>query len=247
MDTIKANLNAATSTKIVAKSVALHTVTSAGVGLGSVNNTADADKPISTLAQAALDTKAYKATTYTKAEVDTNIANLVAGLGADENSVTEVTGACATNTANIIIANEAIALNTAKVGITPAQASDITDNAAAVITEAGIRENADVVGYNMIVANTAALDLKVDNSTDQFTVNETSSNSGIIMKALADSPSFTDDIAAAAAGVELGELYRTYNVVKIRLPLATGIGTFLRPDGISRFLRPDGTSSFVRG
>ena len=201
MDTIKANLNAATSTKIVAKSVTLHTVTSAGVGLGSVNNTADADKPISTLAQAALDTKAYKATTYTKAEVDTNIANLVAELGPDEEAVTEVTESCATNTANIIIANEAIALNT------------------------------------------AALDLKVDNSTDQFTVNETSSNSGIIMKALADSPSFTDDIAAATAGVELGELYRTYNVVKIRLPLAT----FLRPDGLSRFLRPDGTSSFVRG
>jgi hypothetical protein len=66
-----------------------------------------------------------------------------------------------------------------------------------------------------------ALDLKVDDSTDQLTVNDTSSSSGIIMKALADSPSFTDDIAAATAGVELGELYRTYNVVKIRLPLAT--------------------------
>jgi hypothetical protein len=89
----------------------------------------------------------------------------------------------------------------------------------------------------------AALDLKVDDSTDQLTVDDTSSNSGIIMKALADSPSFTDDIAAFTAGVELGELYRTYNVVKIRLPLAT----FLRTDGLSRFLRPDGISSFVRG
>lgn len=104
-------------------------------------------------------------------------------------------------------------------------------------------DNTSDVNKPVSVATQTALNLKVDNSTDQFTVNETSSNSGIIMKALADSPSFTDDIAAFTAGVELGELYRTYNVVKIRLPLAT----FLRTDGLSRFLRPDGISSFVRG
>lgn len=78
-------------------------------------------------------------------------------------------------------------------------------------------DNTSDVNKPVSVATQTALNLKVDNSTDQFTVNETSSNSGIIMKALADSPSFTDDIAAVAAGVELGELYRTYNVVKIRL------------------------------
>ena len=42
-----------------------HTHTKSDIGLGNVNNTADADKPISTLAQAALDTKAPQSRTLT--------------------------------------------------------------------------------------------------------------------------------------------------------------------------------------
>lgn len=61
-----------------------HQVTKAQVGLGNCDNTADADKPISTAVQAALDTKADKATTlagygitdaYTKAQADTLLAD----------------------------------------------------------------------------------------------------------------------------------------------------------------------------
>lgn len=61
-----------------------HQVTKAQVGLGNCDNTADTDKPISTAAQAALDTKADKATTlagygitdaYTKAQADTLLAD----------------------------------------------------------------------------------------------------------------------------------------------------------------------------
>ena len=47
-----------------------HGVTKAQVGLGNVDNTSDANKPISTATQAALDKKANQATTYTKTEVD---------------------------------------------------------------------------------------------------------------------------------------------------------------------------------
>ena len=40
------------------------------VGLGNVDNTADASKPFSSLTQTALDAKDNQSTTYTKTEVD---------------------------------------------------------------------------------------------------------------------------------------------------------------------------------
>ena len=56
-----------------------HNVTKAQVGLGNCDNTSDADKPISTATQAALDLKANASTTYTKTEVD----NMLYGLTID--------------------------------------------------------------------------------------------------------------------------------------------------------------------
>lgn len=53
-----------------------HNVTKAQVGLGNVDNTADLDKPISTAQQAALDLKANKSDTYTKAEVDAKVSSV---------------------------------------------------------------------------------------------------------------------------------------------------------------------------
>ena len=43
------------------------------IGLGNVDDTADADKPVSTATQNSLDAKADKANTYTKGDVDLNI------------------------------------------------------------------------------------------------------------------------------------------------------------------------------
>ena len=63
------------SARIVAKHVTLHSASKSDVGLSNVDNTSDADKPISTLTQAALDLKANISTTYTKAQVDTEITN----------------------------------------------------------------------------------------------------------------------------------------------------------------------------
>lgn len=48
-----------------------HQVTKSQVGLGSVDNTSDLSKPISTATQAALDLKSDKSTTYTKTETNT--------------------------------------------------------------------------------------------------------------------------------------------------------------------------------
>ena len=51
-----------------------HSVTKAQVGLSNVNNTSDANKPVSTAQAAAIATKADRATTYTKTEVDTLVS-----------------------------------------------------------------------------------------------------------------------------------------------------------------------------
>lgn len=56
-----------------------HSVTKTQVGLGNADNTSDADKPVSTAQQTALNLKANQSTTYTKTEVDgLNTAHLAA-------------------------------------------------------------------------------------------------------------------------------------------------------------------------
>ena len=47
------------------------------VGLSNVDDTSDADKPISTLTQEALDDKANKSDVYTKGDTDANITDLI--------------------------------------------------------------------------------------------------------------------------------------------------------------------------
>ena len=51
-----------------------HSVTKAQVGLGNVDNTSDANKPISTATQEALNLKANSADVYNKSQVDTELA-----------------------------------------------------------------------------------------------------------------------------------------------------------------------------
>ena len=62
-----------------------HSVTKAQVGLGNADNTSDANKPVSTATQTALNLKANLATTYTKTEVDTAL-----GLKVDDTEIASV-------------------------------------------------------------------------------------------------------------------------------------------------------------
>ena len=108
VDSIIGKVN--TATGHIASSSNPHSVTKTQVGLGNVDNTSDANKPISTATQTALDLKANQTTTYTKLEVDAAIAGLVdsapvaldtlnelaAALGDDANFSTTVTNSIAT-------------------------------------------------------------------------------------------------------------------------------------------------------
>lgn len=58
-------------------------LTKANVGLGNVDNTSDANKPISIAEQTALNLKANVLTTYTKTEVDTLIVPLTSATAAN--------------------------------------------------------------------------------------------------------------------------------------------------------------------
>ena len=145
MTTINAQIN--TSAKISAKSLVIGDVSKRSLGLDAVDNTSDLDKPISTAQQTAIDLKANQATTYTKVEVDTNIANLVdtapaaldtlnelaAALGDDENFATNITNIISNTNENIGIVALDVSLNT----------DDITTNAENIVAaNEAIEDNA---------------------------------------------------------------------------------------------------------
>ena len=96
-----------------------HSVTKAQVGLANVDNTTDLLKPISTATQSALDDKA------TTASLTTHTSDL-----ANPHAVTKAqVGLASVPNTDF---TSAVAANTAKVGITPTQASNITANNAKI-------------------------------------------------------------------------------------------------------------------
>ena len=89
------------------------------VNLANVNNTADIDKPISTLQQNALDLKADQSTTYTKTEVDTVISDLIGAAPSTLDTLNELSAALADDanfatTVSTNIGNVVTALDTHK-------------------------------------------------------------------------------------------------------------------------------------
>tara|TARA_B110000971_G_scaffold218364_1_gene257002 strand:+ start:297 stop:1400 length:1104 start_codon:yes stop_codon:yes gene_type:complete len=114
-----------TPQNITVKSLVIGDVSKRSLGLDTINNTLDLDKPISTAQQTAIDLKADQATTYTKVEVDVAISSLIANapgaldtlnelaaaLGDDENFSTNITNIISNTNENIVAANVAIEAN----------------------------------------------------------------------------------------------------------------------------------------
>ena len=78
---------------IIPKNVTLSNVNKSDIDLENVDNTSDLNKPISTATQSALDLKANQSTTYTKTEVDENIAAIVDGAPSQLNTLNELAAA----------------------------------------------------------------------------------------------------------------------------------------------------------
>ena len=198
---INASIN--TPAKISAKSLVIGDVSKRSLGLDAVDNTSDLDKPISTAQQTAIDLKANQATTYTKVEVDTNIANLVdtapaaldtlnelaAALGDDENFATTV---------NSLIALKAPLASPAFTGGATIDGADILH-----LNNIGI----EVQPWSTILDDTTAsfttaIALAItDNSSNISTLNDDNTVDGSVafaVKALADGAVATNsaDIAA---------------------------------------------------
>jgi hypothetical protein len=87
-------------------------VTKTHVGLGNVDNTSDADKPVSTATQTALNGKANTSHTHNQSELITTVSDKSAGytiLATDKNSIIRSTGSAITITiANVLAIGERI-------------------------------------------------------------------------------------------------------------------------------------------
>jgi len=87
-------------------------VTKTHVGLGNVDNTSDADKPVSTATQTALNGKANTSHTHNQSELITTVSNKSAGytiVASDKNSIIRSTGSAITITiANVLAIGERI-------------------------------------------------------------------------------------------------------------------------------------------
>ena len=190
--------------KIVAKSVTLHDVSATSVGLGNVDNTSDINKPISTAAQAALDLKANQSTTYTKTEVDTNIANLVDTAPATLDTLNELAAALGDD------ANFA-ATTASALGEKLAKASNLSDlaNAATARTNLGLLSAATTESTDYA---TAAQGAKAD-IAEAFTSNVTAFGNNLV-----------DDVNAAAARttLELGNVTNESKATMFTNPSFTG-------------------------
>ena len=105
-----------------------HQVTAAQVGLGNVDNTSDADKPISTATQSALDLKADKADTYTKAETDTLLSAKANSADVYTKGETDTLLSAKANSADVYTKSEADTLlaNKANVGDSYTKAEEDT-------------------------------------------------------------------------------------------------------------------------
>ena len=141
-------------------------ITKDTIGLGSVDNTADADKPISTATQTALDGKADKTNTYTKGDVDTKISNLIASAPNALNTLNELAQALANDPNHATTVMNQIALKSDKTyvdGKLALQANQLTTYTKTEVDAAlGLKANQSVT-YTKTEVDTA-LGLKANQS-----------------------------------------------------------------------------------
>ena len=133
-----------------------HEVTKAQVGLGNVDNTSDADKPVSTATQTALDEKVSKTTKINGHALDTDITILKSdiGLGNVDNTsdLDKPVSTAQQEAINELGRNTSAALNDLKTAVESVETSlnDSSEASASAINElAGVLKNLTINGKPM--------------------------------------------------------------------------------------------------
>jgi hypothetical protein len=171
---LKANIESPTFTGTVGG------ITKTMVGLGNVDNTSDADKPISLATQTALNTKGSAADVATNAaniaSNDTDIATNAANIASNDTDIATNAADIATNTANIASNDTDIATNAANIA---SNDTDIATNAAGIAANLNTNnaqalaitnlQNADILGGQLIATNTADIATNATNIASNAT------------------------------------------------------------------------------
>jgi hypothetical protein len=170
------------------------------VGLGSVDNTSDAAKPVSTATQSALDLKADQATTYTKTETDSRIQDVVGAAPAALDTLVELASA---------LGNDA------------SYASTITNSLALKAPLASPTFTGTVTGITAAMVGLGS----VDNTSDAAKPVSTAQQTALDAKAPLASPTFTGTVTGITkAMVGLGSVDNTSDASK---PVSTAQQTAL--------------------
>ncbi|UMB60824.1 hypothetical protein MHL31_01095 [Lutibacter sp. A80] len=159
---VTANTAVAANTTHVTKTDNPHSVTKAQVGLGNVNNTSDADKPVSTATQTALDGKVDEnsaITGATKTKITYDAKGLVTA-GADATTTDIAEGTNLYYTEARVAANTAVAANT-----THATKTDNPHSVTKAQVGLGNVDNTSDADKPVSTATQTALDGKVDENS----------------------------------------------------------------------------------
>ena len=238
-----------TPQNITVKSLVIGDVSKRSLGLDTVDNTSDLDKPISTAQQIAIDLKADQlttytkvasdslldlksdqATTYTKTEVDTNIANLVAAAPQTLDTLNELAAALGNDENFATTVTAAIATNAANI-VTANENIGYTGLEVDVNTGDIATNTADIVAANAAIeANTAAIE---DNSdaiaTNTFNVNANQLNLQLWTSNNATAIANETARATTAEGVNATAIALNTAKVGITPTQASEINTALQP------------------
>jgi hypothetical protein len=210
---LKANIASPTFTGTVSG------ITKAMVGLGNVDNTSDASKPVSTATQTALDLKANSADVYSKTEVDTAVS-----AKADSSSVYTKTE---TDSAIQAVVGAAPAALDTLVEIATQMASD-ESAASALTTAVSLKAPLASPTFTGTVSGItkAMVGLgDVDNTSDASKPVSTATQTALDAKAPLASPTFTGTVSGITKSmVGLGSVDNTADTAK---PISTATQTAL--------------------
>lgn len=192
------------------------------IGLGNVDNTADADKPISTATQTALNGKADVATTYTKTDVDTALSGKQNALSSTQ-------------------------LDAVNSGIDSTKVAQIETNKNNILKVADQTTKYNICDYTRVKTaqypdSSTGATISFDSDSLEYTINGTTNSTGTLLSNIYFDTATTK---AIPNGEWVAQIYPPHIQVTLNaVATTTTTGTSLRPLVFS--VTADDTRSWVR-